>query len=153
MSNVANPARPGSNENRENQNRGNQNTASSAATGVMDMAKDAATYVGDQAKTAMHSAQEAVSSVGKRAEDATHAAGAGIKSFGNTIREHSPDSYVKSATGAVADTLENTGKYLEEEGLSGMAEDLTALIKRNPIPALFIGVGVGFLLARACMRS
>ena len=47
-------------------------------------------------------------------------------------------------------TLENTGKYLEEEGLSGIASDVTALIKRNPIPALFIGIGVGFLLARAC---
>jgi hypothetical protein len=156
MSNVANPARPGSSE---NQNRGNQNSgssassASSAATGVMDMAKDAASYVGEQCKSAMNATTEAVGSVGKRAEDATHAAGAGIKSFGHSIRESSPENYVKSATGAVADTLENTGKYLEEEGLSGMAEDLTALIKRNPIPALFIGVGVGFLLARACMRS
>jgi len=157
MSNVANPARPGSSENRENQNRGSQNTGSSSskdsATGVMDMAKEAASYVGEQCNSAVKTAQDAVSSAGKRAEDATHAAGAGIKSFGNTIRENSPDGYVKSAAGAVADTLENTGKYLEEEGLAGMAEDLTSLVKRNPIPALLIGVGVGFLLARACMRS
>jgi len=156
MSNVANPARPGSNENRENQNRGSSQNAGvkEAATGVMDMAKDAASYVGEQAKSAMHSAQDAVSSAGKRAEDATHAAGAGIKSLGSSVREYAPDrNYMKDATNAVADTIENTGKYLEEEGLSGIAEDLTSLIKKNPIPALFIGVGVGFLLARACMRS
>ena len=30
-----------------------------------------------------------------------------------------------------------------------MADDLTDLIRRNPIPALLVGVGVGFLLARA----
>jgi len=33
-----------------------------------------------------------------------------------------------------------------------MAEDITGLIRRNPIPALFIGVGRGFLLART-LRS
>jgi hypothetical protein len=136
------------------ENRGAAQSASAAAAGVMDKAKEAASYVGEQAKSAMHSAQDAVNSAGKRAEDATHAAGTGIKSFGHTVREYAPDrNVVKDATNAVADTLENTGKYLEEEGLSGMAEDVTNLIKRNPIPALFIGVGVGFLLARACMRS
>ena len=29
-----------------------------------------------------------------------------------------------------------------------MADDLTTLIKNNPIPALLVGVGIGFLLAR-----
>ena len=38
----------------------------------------------------------------------------------------------------MADTLENTGKYLEEK-ISGIASDVTALIKRNLIPALFVG--------------
>ena len=34
-----------------------------------------------------------------------------------------------------------------------MAEDLTDLIRRNPIPALLVGVGLGFLLARATTRN
>jgi uncharacterized membrane-anchored protein YhcB (DUF1043 family) len=29
-----------------------------------------------------------------------------------------------------------------------MTDDLTNLIRRNPIPALFVGIGIGFLLAR-----
>ena len=141
MSNVANPTRPGTNENR-------------GAAGVMDKAKEAASYVGEQAKAAMHKAEEAASAVGQRAEDATHAAGAGLKSLGGTVRDYAPErNVVRDCTTAVADSLENTGKYLEEEGLSGIAHDLTNLIKRNPIPALFIGVGVGFLLARALNRS
>jgi hypothetical protein len=34
-----------------------------------------------------------------------------------------------------------------------MAEDLTDLIKRNPIPAVLIGVGIGFLLAQLTRSS
>jgi hypothetical protein len=33
-----------------------------------------------------------------------------------------------------------------------MADDVTELIRRNPIPAMLIGVGIGFLLAKV-MRS
>jgi hypothetical protein len=48
----------------------------------------------------------------------------------------------------VASTLEQGGRYIQEEGLSGMTDDLTNLIKKNPIPALLFGIGIGFLLAR-----
>jgi hypothetical protein len=53
----------------------------------------------------------------------------------------------KTASG-VASALDSSGRYLEEQGLSGMADDVTNLIRRNPIPAMLIGVGLGFLLAR-----
>jgi len=52
------------------------------------------------------------------------------------------------ATETVANTIERGGQYLQQEGLSGMADDLTTMIKRNPIPALLLGVGIGFILAR-----
>jgi hypothetical protein len=121
----------------------------------MDKAKEAASYIGEQAKaatsSAMHTAEDAASYVGKKADEGVHAVGSGLKSFGDTVRHTAPQKdMLKEGMCAVADTLENTGKYLEEEGLSGIASDLTNLIKRNPIPALFIGIGVGFLLARAC---
>ena len=35
-----------------------------------------------------------------------------------------------------------------DQGFSGLAEDMTTMIRRNPIPALLIGFGLGFLLAR-----
>jgi hypothetical protein len=54
-----------------------------------------------------------------------------------------------SATSGVADALESGGRYLEEQGLSGLADDFTGTIKRNPIPAMLVAVAVGFLLARA----
>jgi ElaB/YqjD/DUF883 family membrane-anchored ribosome-binding protein len=33
-----------------------------------------------------------------------------------------------------------------------MAEDLTELIRRNPVPAMVVGVGIGFLLAQLLRR-
>jgi hypothetical protein len=48
----------------------------------------------------------------------------------------------------VAGALDSAGKYLQEEGVSGMAEDVTDMIRRHPIPALLVGIGIGYLLAR-----
>jgi ElaB/YqjD/DUF883 family membrane-anchored ribosome-binding protein len=34
-----------------------------------------------------------------------------------------------------------------------MADDVTEMIRRNPIPAVLVGIGVGFLLAQLIPRS
>jgi hypothetical protein len=108
------------------------NQAKDAATSVMQTAEGAATYVGH------------------KAEDATAAVGDGLKSLGNTLRAHSPhDGLVGDASAAVANSLESAGLYLREVGLKGMAEDVTGLIRRYPIPALLVAVGADFLIARA----
>ena len=136
---------------------GNQGSSASVAAGTMERAQEAATYVADKAKSAassaMHSAEGAASYVGQKAGDATAAVGGSLKSLGGTIRENTPKGMVGDASCAVADTLESAGRYLEDEGLSGISEDMTNMIRRNPIPALLIAVGVGFLLARAMSSS
>ncbi|MFN0017654.1 MAG: hypothetical protein ACKVP0_05295 [Pirellulaceae bacterium] len=160
MSNVMNPPKPGQNQGQGGQRSGNQDGGSNlekakdAASGIGEKMQDAASYIGEKAKSAtssvMHSAEDAASYVGKKADDGVHAVGSTLKSFGDTVRHQAPGrDMLKDGMCAVADTLENTGKYLEEGGMSGIAEDMTNLIKRNPIPALFVGIGVGFLLARA----
>ena len=55
-------------------------------------------------------------------------------------------------TEAIADKLEGGGRYLETQGLKGIGEDVTDLIRQNPIPALLIGVGVGVLIAQLVRR-
>lgn len=106
-----------------------------SASNVATKAKDAATYVGN------------------KAEAATQSVGAGMESLGGAIREHEPmQGTLHNAGEAVADKLEGGGRYLEQHGLKGIGEDLTALIRGNPIPALLIGVGVGILLARVARR-
>jgi hypothetical protein len=41
---------------------------------------------------------------------------------------------------------------LEEHGFKGIGEDVTNMIRRNPVPALLVGVGVGFLIAQMMRR-
>jgi hypothetical protein len=76
-----------------------------------------------------------------------------MRSLGETIRDKGPhEGVMGSATSSLAGCLENTGQYLQHEGLAGIAEDVTNLIRKNPIPALLLGVGLGFIVARATMR-
>jgi hypothetical protein len=90
------------------------------------------------------------SNVGHRADEAAAAVGGGMKSLAGTIRENTPQGGMfRSASGTVADTLEDSGRYLQEHGLSGLGRDLTNIVRRNPLPALLIGIGLGYLIAQA----
>jgi len=91
--------------------------------------------------------------VGQRAEDAAVATGRGMQNVAEAIRDYAPQGgVVGSAAHAVSDRLASGGRYLEHEKLSGMADDLTDMIRKNPVPALLIAVGVGFLFATAISR-
>jgi hypothetical protein len=130
-----------------------KNRANEAGAMVADQARDVADRAREAASSAYDKAKQAASNLGHRAEDATSAVGSGMKSLAGTIKEKMPsEGMVGRASSAVADTLESGGRYLEEEGLSGMADDLTDLIRRNPIPALLLGIGLGFLIARSIRR-
>jgi hypothetical protein len=120
--------------------------AAEAASSVASKASEAATNVADRAR-------QGASAVGQRVEDATHAVGGGMKSLAETIRDKAPhEGIAGSAAGSLASSLESGGRYLEQEGIQGIAEDVTNLIRRNPIPALLFGIGVGFCMARLTMR-
>jgi ElaB/YqjD/DUF883 family membrane-anchored ribosome-binding protein len=119
-----------------------KNQVQESASTMTDKAKEIAGTLGDKAK-------DAASAIGQKAENATHAVGNRIEHLGDTIRDKGPHQGVLgSAASSVASGLESSGKYLQEEGLKGMAEDVTNVIRRNPIPAVLIGVAVGFLIAR-----
>jgi hypothetical protein len=117
--------------------------AKEAAAGVMDKAKEAASHVADKAR-------DVASAAGDRAENLTHRVGSGMESLGEQLRERAPQGGTMGAVaGRVAENLQSGGRYLQEEGLSGMADDLGDLMRRNPVPTLLIGIGIGFLIARA----
>jgi len=102
----------------------------------------------------MESAREVGRSVGERADQAAGTVGSTLQTAADKLRENAPDSgYLGSAARTVSDTLASGGRYLEREQLSGMFDDMTNLIRNNPVPALLIAVGVGFLMARAMSRS
>jgi len=125
---------------------------------LASQAKDVAGQAADKAKDLAGQAGEAISSaastVGHKAEDATAAVGHGIQNLAGQVRDSGPASgMLGTATRGVADGLESAGKYVEDKNLSGMMDDVTGLIKRNPIPALLLGLGIGFLVGRALSSS
>ena len=105
----------------------------------------------DKAKDVLKSAGSAV---GEAADAGVAAVGGGMKSLAGTIRDQGPsEGFLGDATSTVAKTLEQGGRYLQKEGVSGMADDVTEMIRKNPIPAVLVGVGIGFLLAQLIPRS
>jgi len=116
---------------------GTQRTGTGTSTGgVMDTAKDVAGKVGDAASGAVQTVKEmagdAASYIGRQAHSATSAMGSGMRSVGGAI--------------------ESGQKYVTEHSVSDMANDLAGVIRRNPIPALLLAAGLGFIMARA-MRA
>jgi len=115
-----------------------KDTASSLTDQAKDVASNVASQAGQMASTAKEKSESALSSVA-----------CGMQSLAGTIRENAPrEGMLGSASTSVAQTLESGGRYLKEEGLEGIGQDVTELIRRNPIPALMVGIGIGFLLAR-----
>jgi methyl-accepting chemotaxis protein len=124
----------------------------------MDLARDTASSVADKgremASAVSDRARQVASAAGQRVEDTTNRIAGGMESLASTLRENAPNQgYIGSAASHVADSLESSGRYLRQEGISGITSDLTDLVKRNPLPALFLGIGFGFLLARLTSSS
>jgi len=128
-----------------------------ATANLGDKAKDFASQTADKAKDfASHTADQAKNlgtSAVNMADTATSRVGGGVTSMADKLRESAPrEGVVHDAASKVADTLERGGRYLQEEGLSGITDDLTNVIKRNPIPSLLVGIGIGYLIAHALRR-
>jgi len=131
--------------------------AQETAANVGDKAKDFASSAADQAKhfasTAADQAKQFGKSASDLAENATSRVGSSVESLGGKLRDSAPrEGVVHDAASRVADTLERGGRYLQQEGLSGITDDLTGVIKRNPIPAVLVGIGIGYLIAHALRR-
>jgi hypothetical protein len=127
--------------------------AHTATEKVKDVAQQAGQKASELAHSAADRARDAAHAAGHKAEDATASLGGSLRSAADKVRSSTPDEGMFGrASDVVADALDHGGQYLQDKNLSGMADDLTEMIRRNPIPALLLGVGVGFLIGRA-LRS
>lgn len=121
--------------------------SSSTGSTLVDQAKGAAETVGNKAKQAGEFVRD-------KADQAISSAGKGMESLAGTIREKGPqEGILGRANSTVAGALDSTGKYLDEHGVGDMVGDMTSLIKNHPVPAILIGIGVGFMLARLLTPS
>jgi len=113
--------------------------ASQMADKTRDLARSAVSKASDAAESAVHRADEAAGSVGTS-----------LHSLASKVRESAPSgSAMKSVADQAACSLEATGDYLRQEGVTGLSKDLTNLVRTHPIPAVFIGLACGYLLAKA----
>lgn len=118
-----------------------------------DKAKEAAACVGDMTTHATAAAgamaQQAASDIGRRADDMAARAGANMQDWGDRLDRQSPQQGVfGKASRSAAQALQSSGQYVESSKLSGMTEDLADLIRRNPLPAILIAVGLGWFVGR-----
>ena len=131
-----------------------RNRMENAASQAKQAASQAKEGAHEAAATAMSKAHEMADAAGKKVDEATTALGERVKSVAGSLRERGPrDGMLGNATGAVAASLEHTGRYIQEEGLMGMAKDVTELIRRNPLPAVLVGIGLGFMVAHMFRRE
>jgi len=130
-----------------NQGQNTKEKVKDAATSVANQAGDMASKVASQASDM---ASKVVNKVGETAESATSSVGSSLQSAAGSLRENLPNKgMLGTATETVASTLESSGKYLEDKGLSGMSDDIAGVIKRYPIPAVLLALGLGYLIARS----
>lgn len=108
----------------------------------------------EMAQTAAEKAKEFGAAARDRADSGVQSVGSSIRSAAATVEQNLPHSGVMGeAASRLHDTLESTGRYLEEKGVSGAAEDLTVLIRRHPVPSVLVGIGLGILLGQFLTSS
>jgi hypothetical protein len=117
---------------------------------VIGAAQQAGTELKERTQHVAEKARDVATTAGKRADDAAGMVGERMQSAADSLRRGGPhEGYLGSASTAVAGALEKGGRYLKEEKLSGLAEDLTAVVRRYPIYAVVIGFGLGYLMSRS----
>ena len=126
--------------------------AKDTAASVGELASDAASAVGAMASKAAcdagSMASQAACDVGKRADNLTASAGAGIQQWGDRLGKNAPhEGVLGSASQAVAKAVKDGGEYLEDAKLSGLTEDIAKLVRKNPIQAVLIAIGLGWFAA------
>jgi len=94
---------------------------------------------------------------GEAAEAATTALGRRLQSIAKDVAGKSSALGVLGgsrggvlgvASTAVAVGLDRSGKFLESEGFQGTVKGVSEQMKRNPIPFLLVGIGLGYLAGR-----
>lgn len=125
--------------------------ATDAGAGRLHQATDTAA---DRAREGTDKAAGVVSAIGEKAHDVAAAVGDYATQAKESVQHmaSSAASKVEHAGEAVrdwtSDAVQHPGQYLKAGG-----DELTSLVRRYPIPALLVGIGIGFLLAKATSSS
>mgnify|MGYP001601273402 CR=1 FL=1 len=101
-----------------------------------------------------HSAQKIVKQVADKSDGALAWIGEGISAVGGTIKRNVGEKGSLGSTAtAVAERLEEGGRYLQSHGIEAVTHDLTTVIRRIPVSALWVGLGAGLLIGATLARK
>ena len=114
---------------------GSPDTASDLKSTVSDLGKKAADGIDGSRTAAAERIASAAMSVEGRAENLPGG------------------PRVASLAHSTADKLTATADYIREHDVNAMFQDVQAIVKKNPVPALLGAAALGFLLAKAFSRD
>lgn len=126
-----------------------------------DMAEEAARaaeVARGQARTTRSSVRRAASDqvgatpMNERINQALGATGRQLNSLAQELRARAPQGQPGAMASSAAEVLDRGAGYLQGADAESLRGDLERLIRANPLQALVIGVGVGFLLGRTLKR-
>jgi len=122
-------------------------------TQAADKAKEAAANMNDMATHAASAAgqvaSQAACDMGQRVDEMTATCGSNIRDLGERMHREAPQGgFLGGASQAFAQSIQNSGDYIEHARLSGMTDDLAQLIRRNPLSAIAIAMGIGWFVGR-----
>lgn len=109
-----------------------------------------------EAKGTLEETKGKISRAGERimtgTDNAMSAVGQRIEDVGETIRSKAPSGRVGRVVGRTGEALQHSGQYLRESGPTDIRRDIEQVMRERPLATLFVGAGLGFLLARAFRR-
>lgn len=117
-----------------------------------EIASDLKDKASDLASQAKDKASDVTAQAADKADDAMSATGQGMQTLAQTVRENAPTGKVGDIATSAATALEKGGTYLQQADPAAVRSDLEEIIRRNPVPSLLVGLGIGFLLARSLRR-
>lgn len=88
----------------------------------------------------------------ERINQAMNVAGQQMSSIAGQVRQRAPQGESGEAAYKAADALELGGRYLQQTDPETMLGDVERMIRQNPLQAVGLGVGLGFLIGRALKR-
>lgn len=90
--------------------------------------------------------------VAERADAAMSATGERMTDAAQRLRERAPEGRLGDVATGAADAIERSGEYLQQADVGKVRNDLELLMREHPVETLLVGIGIGYLLARATRR-
>jgi len=131
--------------------------ASDIAQSAVDKVKQTATDLSSKAPSeivddARAKAAEVGDAAANKVDSAMTATGEQMSTLAQTVREKAPEGKAGEVASKAADALDRGGEYLQNADLQMVRGDLERVIREHPIESLLVGVGIGYLVARATRR-